>query len=859
MICFDLKKASIFRTIKWSRSFVFRFNGILKKIYLFIFLIFFLIFLYGFINEKFSYDLNRKLLGLSLFFFTLFLAVLFKGIFFNLKLKKIKISSVGKTRLLEAINDPEKYNLAEFLSLETAQAVQKALQFAKNKKPYQVNSSILFYFLLADNPKLNFVLSRALLNLKEVQGLVLQEINRSSNDHDSVKIAGDFSDDFQNVILESLKLAEKNGRERVEAGDVLTALANHNPLFKNILIKTDLKTRDIENLVWWQNSLEKKIQESKKFWKYENLLKRGSLAKNWVAGYTLTLDQFSTDWTEVVKKRGFAEMIGHQDALSRLERALSGTQINNALLVGEPGSGRKSLIYALTQKAVLGQSLPEINFKRIVELDVISIITRFQTTEKVAEVLETIFQEATAAGNVILIIDEFYNFTTQIEKKLGTLDISGILARYLPLSQFRLVATTSYYGFHLFVENNPAILQHMVKVEVEELSEQETIAVLEDQALFLENKYKKFIPYPVIRDVVRYAARYIQNIPFPQKAIDLLDEVLVYTAKYGKGTVVLPEYVEKIISEKTDIPLGEMGSAEKEKLLNLENLIHQKIINQEEAVTEVSSALRRARTDISVRKGPMGCFLFLGPTGVGKTETAKVLAEIYFNSEKRMIRLDMSEFQNVTDIPRLLGSKEEEGLLTAPVRENPFSLVLLDEFEKAHPNILNLFLQVLDEGHLTDSFGRKVSFGETIIIATSNAGYEIILEGLAKQTEWGQLKKKLLDFIFAKAIFRPELINRFDAVVLFKQLTRENLLAIAELLLQKLKKNLKEKEIDFIITGALKEKIVELGWNPVFGAREMRRVIQDKVENSLASAILANIIKRGDKVEIDAETFQVKK
>ena len=249
--------------------------------------------------------------------------------------------------------------------------------------------------------------------------------------------------------------------------------------------------------------------------------------------------------------------------------------------------------------------------------------------------------------------------------------------------------------------------------------------------------------------------------------------------------------------------------------------------------------------------------MFLGPTGVGKTETSKALAEVYFGSEDKMIRLDMSEFQNIQDIPRLLGSEGVEGLLTTPVRESPFSLILLDEIEKAHPNVLNLFLQVLDEGHLTDGLGRKVDFKNSIIIATSNAGYQVILEALKKGELMAEIKDKLLDFLFKEGIFRPEFINRFDGVIVFKSLTKENLLAISELLLSKLKKNLQKKDIEFEITLPLKEKITELGYDPVFGAREMRRVIQDKVENVLAEALLSGQIRAGDKVSINPNNFKL--
>jgi len=381
--------------------------------------------------------------------------------------------------------------------------------------------------------------------------------------------------------------------------------------------------------------------------------------------------------------------------------------------------------------------------------------------------------------------------------------------------------------------------------------------LLEDMALRLESKYGKFVSYPALRDIIVYCSKYLPAIPFPEKAMDLLDEAMVYL-KQAKDKLLLPEHIARIVTEKTQIPVGEMEKEEKQVLLNLEKLIHERIIGQEEAVREVSTALRRARAEVTIRKGPMGSFLFLGPTGVGKTETSKALAEIYFGSESRMIRLDMSEFQSVSDIPRLLGSPGEEGFLTTQVRNRPFSLILLDEIEKAHPNILNLFLQVLDEGHLTDGLGRKVDFKNSIIIATSNAGYQIILKSLREKTEWSEVKQSLLNHLFDEGLFRPEFINRFDAMVVFKPLSKENLLMIADLMLKKLKKNLKEKEIEFVVTESLKEKVVELGYDPTFGARQMRRVIQDKIENVLASALLSEEIKRGSKIEIDPGEFKIK-
>jgi len=859
---FNLKTAAIYQAVKREKYPIFRFAKPAKKLFLILFIIILFVFLYGFLVENLSQNLNtraiakggderssstQRLLGLSLIFLVLTITSRITESFFNLKLKQPKF----KAEFKEVVSNPADYNLAEFLSFETARAIAKARKFCKSRKLAEINSTALFYFLLADNPKLNFIFARALLNINEIEELLKSHLESLKTEIFEEK----YSADFQNVISESLKIAAKKSHLRIEIGDIITALSRHCPIFNKILNDFKLKTEDIENLTWWIESLEEKLAKSKKFWEYENLMRRGTLAKEWTSGYTINLDRFSIDWTERIRGT-MPETIGHKEELKSVERILARREINNVLLVGEPGTGRKSIISALTKKSLLGQFLPEVNYKRVVELDIPCLLAELPSLEDVETTLDTIFQEAYSAGNIILVIDEFHNYISQISRP-GIIDISGVLSSYLHLSQFQIIAVTTFAGLHQYIEQNPSVLSLFEKVEVSEITLYETLMLLENLTLFHEKKYKRLISYPALREIISMSERYLPGFPFPEKAIELLDEVAVYVAAQTKDYVVLPSHVAKIITEKTQIPVGEIETKEKQVLLNLETLIHSRIINQEEAVKEVSTALRRARADVTVRKGPMGTFLFLGPTGVGKTETSKALAEIYFGSEEKMIRLDMSEFQAITDIKRLLGAPGEEGLLTTPVRENPFSLILLDEIEKAHPNILNLFLQVLDEGNLTDGQSRKVDFKNSIIIATSNAGYKIILEAIKEISEWSGVKQKLLDFLFQEGTFRPEFINRFDAVVVFKPLSKENLLAIAELLLQKLKANLKEKGIEFLITQALKEKIVELGYDPTFGAREMRRVIQDKVENVLATALLKSEIVRGYKVEIQPENFQL--
>ncbi|MDD5621446.1 MAG: AAA family ATPase, partial [Candidatus Pacebacteria bacterium] len=436
------------------------------------------------------------------------------------------------------------------------------------------------------------------------------------------------------------------------------------------------------------------------------------------------------------------------------------------------------------------------------------------------------------------------------------INIAGILSPYLPLPHFHLVGLASYAGLHRKIELNPSLLSLFGRVEVKEPTKEETLSMLQYYLPELETKYRKYVSYPALKQIVELCDRYITSMPFPKKAREVLEEVLV-DATSSKNFWVLPKDVDRVVAQKTEIPVGRIETQEKSILLNLEKLIHQRIINQEEAVKEVSSALRRARSEITVRNKPMGTFLFLGPTGVGKTETSKAIAAIYFGSEDKMIRLDMSEFQNLEDIPRLIGSPGQEGLLITKVKENPFSLILLDELEKAHLNILNLFLQVLDEGYITDGLGRKIDFRNTIIIATSNAGYKLILEALKEHRPVTEIKDKLLDYLFQEGIFRPEFINRFDAAVVFKSLSPQNLLDITQLHLQKIKDSLEDKNIELLITQELKEKIVSLGYDPTFGARNLKRVIQDRVENALAEALLRDEIKRGDIVNIDPNDFSV--
>ncbi|MDD5221149.1 MAG: AAA family ATPase [Candidatus Pacebacteria bacterium] len=829
---FDFTNSIIYPAVNLCKPKRLKILKFFRIIFLFgtiVFLIFFLA-SYFVLNKH-----SQTISGFCLIFFSIFFLITSVEMFLRLKVKNPKTHK-------------NSYNLADYLDFESALAIKETKNVIYRFRLSYADATSLFYSLIKTNSYAGFVLNRLLIDKADLS-------KRIENSFKIPNRSGEETVLLETIIKFAKQLAESKGNVNITIGDLIMSLAKHESFFKKELIIRGLQAEDVEGLINWQDRVANKQKENAKFWEYKNMVRKGSLGKQWAAGYTITLDQYSIDWTEKIKKEGYPDVIGYVNETELAERILSNAEINNALIISEPGVGAKNIIYAISKRSVLEEGLPPMHNKRVVELLLPTLLASMQSIDQVETVLEKIFQEATAAGNIILVIDEFHNFV-ETDQRPGAINIAGILSPYLPLPHFHLVGLASYAGLHRKIELNPSLLSLFGRVEVKEPTKEETLSMLQYYLPELEARYRKYVSYPALKQIVELCDRYITSMPFPKKAREVLEEVLV-DATSSKNFWVLPKDVDRVVAQKTEIPVGRIETQEKSILLNLEKLIHQRIINQEEAVKEVSSALRRARSEITVRNKPMGTFLFLGPTGVGKTETSKAIAAIYFGSEDKMIRLDMSEFQNLEDIPRLIGSPGQEGLLITKVKENPFSLILLDELEKAHLNILNLFLQVLDEGYITDGLGRKIDFRNTIIIATSNAGYKLILEALKEHRPVTEIKDKLLDYLFQEGIFRPEFINRFDAAVVFKSLSPQNLLDITQLHLQKIKDSLGDKNIELLITQELKEKIVSLGYDPTFGARNLKRVIQDRVENALAEALLRDEIKRGDIVNIDPNDFSV--
>jgi ATP-dependent Clp protease ATP-binding subunit ClpC len=495
------------------------------------------------------------------------------------------------------------------------------------------------------------------------------------------------------------------------------------------------------------------------------------------------------------------------------------------------------------------------------ELDVNFLLAGAQGPGEIINRLAGVLNDAVAAGNVILFIDNIEALFGGGEgSKVGAIDAAQVIIPYLEHPGLFIIATTSTSNYHQYIETKKAISEKFEKIEVREPEKFNVIRILEDIVPEIERQTGIIITYEALKSIVELSDRYLYDKPFPEKAIGLLNDAAVFAASKGKKTVMITEHIEELISTKTNVPIGEAMGNEKEKLLNLEKILHQRVIGQDEAVKVISNAMRRARAGMASSNKPIGTFMFLGPTGVGKTETCKALAEAYFGSEDSMIRFDMSEFQDIAGIYQLIGAPQGTpeaqagGKLTNAVRDNPFSLILFDELEKAHPDILNLFLQVFDEGWLTDSLGRKVKFNNSIIIATSNAGAQLIQESIKQGMSSKELKDNLMAYLQKEGIFKPEFLNRFTAVVNFNPLTQEQVVIITDKLIKALSRGLEqEKGIMLEIDQEAVIKLAELGYDPLMGARPIQRVIQKKVEDILARRMLSGEIGRGSVLKIGAE------
>lgn len=616
--------------------------------------------------------------------------------------------------------------------------------------------------------------------------------------------------------------------------------------FKTLLDTHNLKSEDVyETVLWWGKIYPQK--EVPLIYDLTRIKNLQGIGHNWAYGYTVNLDKFSKDLTRVIP--AFPILVRREDEIASLQRILLKTEGNNALVVGEPGVARRLLVEILAYRILTGNVEPKLAHKRILSLNMHALISAKPNVLEVKGLAEELLSEADYAGNIIIFINEIDKY---LSEGSGRIDLSDVIAKFAE-SSVGVIGITTPFAYHKFIKNNSSLSPLFEKVDVEALDKEGVLDVLEVSiAPVLEKKYGITVTYPAIVKTIKDSEQYITDTPFPSKAIELLDQSCVYLTAKKKERVLLAKHIDDYLSKKMNMPLGDLQKEEAGKLSNLENLLHEKIINQEEAIRVISASLRRARMNVSNVSKPIGTFLFLGPTGVGKTETAKALASVYFGSKEKLNRFDMSQYQGGEGIERLIGSIKlgTAGEMTSKISDRPFSILLLDEFEKADRQIFNLFLTLLDEGYISDAAGKKISAKNNIIIATSNAGGEFIRERLQQGLQGNALQKELLEYVQTEKIFSPELLNRFDAVVVFTPLSEGHLREVAKLMLDDLNKRLEPKEISVQVTQDLIKKLASIGFDPQFGGRAMKRVITEKIEDQVAQKLLRDEVKKGEQIQI---------
>lgn len=641
--------------------------------------------------------------------------------------------------------------------------------------------------------------------------------------------------------------------EPVSLQDFAKALLQYDEGLKHFLLAHKIEVDDFTGAAHWVSRIESDYKEYLRWWGKDALGRIPGIGKDWGYGEIVRLSRYAVPISRhPAFSSGSGGAFGKHEA-EEIERILSRGRESNVLLVGEEGVPKLAPLARLQRKISIGTVLPPLEHKQIYIFNGAPFVAAMKEKAMFETELTKLLSEAARAGNIIFVFDNFEK-CYEGARALNS-DVLSIIDPFLTSKNIQIVAIVELGAFRQVFEPNAKVKERFERVLITEAGVSGSMPILEGEAVRAEARSGVVFTYPALRTVAESAERYFFEGVMPDKAIDLLVELVPKMKSVGKH-IILREDVLDLVSQKTGIAISEAKGEERTKLLKLEEILHERIVGQEEAVTAISGALRRARSGISSQNRPIGSFLFLGPTGVGKTETTKALAQAFFGDEKTVVRLDMSEYNSEDALNRLIGTFEggKAGVLASLIREHPYGVLLLDEFEKTTREVHDLFLQVLDEGFFTDVSGKRVNARNLLIIATSNAGSDLIWSMAQEGKTLG--KDAVITEIIKRAIFKPELLNRFDGVILFHPLGQEHLKIIAKLQLQKLGERLKEKGLEFVITDPLIDFLVSVGQDPKFGARPMNRAIQEKVEQVIAEKMLRGEIEAGSKIELSSKDLE---
>lgn len=664
-----------------------------------------------------------------------------------------------------------------------------------------------------------------------------------------VGISNDLSDDMTPVFENARKIKQEINATQISGGIMAIAIIMTHPNCEDILSRMRLSLGDLKEGILWYNYLHGLVKESKK------KRRDGGIARDFTFGFTPLLSRYGQNLSSARSLTMKTQLFRaeHREAIKQMVDIFSKSGRQNVALIGPNGSGRSAVVNAFAETLLDANSrIPgNLKYRQIFKLDAAALIGGTAGQGDIERLVTGLLNEAFSAKNIILYLDNAHLF---FEAGVGSVDISNLLVPVLEAGRLRIIMSLDEQRFLEISSRKPNLTNALNKIMISSANEEETINIMEDQVPSLEFKYNVTYTFWALKEAYRLGDRYIKDVVMPGRAMRVLEDA----ARYSKGGIVFAESVQEAVEKTQGIKLQTATSTEeaRDRLLNLEELIHERMIDQEPAVHAVADALRRAAAGVRNENKPIGTYLFLGPTGVGKTELAKALSQVYFNGESEIIRIDMNEYVESTDVNRLIAEGATDAMsLTAQVSKHPFSVVLLDEIEKASPQVLTTLLQMLDEGILRDTKNHEVSFRDAIVICTSNAGADMIRENIGS-TDYEKIKDELTNHLIQTREFKPEFLNRFDEICLFKPLSKDDLRKITELLIKGVNKTLAPQKIEVRLDATALDVLIDAGYDPMLGARPLRRVVSKTVENIVAKASLRGDVKSGDVLNITANEIK---